>query len=248
KRKKLSDRHRQKKMRLNGMLRKSLMPKNALVTLNEVEGLAIGDFTISKRSDGTFIAIGFINSRQYEGQGISQKTAKNAACEKAWRDFILSRLKQTQKAAINGSVEQTDAANDGSDSQDSVSAKDNIPMLSLASYAIHKLFSQWEREGYEVPPLKGIAMPKAKPPPENRSVLPLNWETMHPAWIVSILRPGTEFQDCGTTAGDTCLMHHASIVINEKRFIACGKSKKLARSNVAAAACNSEFGTKFEVS
>lgn len=50
-------------------------------------------------------------------------------------------------------------ANDANDSDD-VDMKDGdansveVPMMHLASFALHKLFSEWQNDGFEIPDLK----------------------------------------------------------------------------------------------
>ncbi|XP_041673746.1 uncharacterized protein LOC108114219 isoform X2 [Drosophila eugracilis] len=61
KRKKSSERTRDKKQRQNCQLRKSMLPKNALMALNEVKGVTISDFTIDSNSDGGFTAAVTVN-------------------------------------------------------------------------------------------------------------------------------------------------------------------------------------------
>lgn len=54
---------------------------------------------------------------------------------------------------------QTSDANDTNDSDD-VDMKDadpnsvEVPMMHLASFALHKLFSEWQNDGFEIPDLK----------------------------------------------------------------------------------------------
>lgn len=53
----------------------------------------------------------------------------------------------------------TSDANDTNDSddvdmKDSDSSSVEVPMMHLASFALHKLFSEWQNEGFEIPDLK----------------------------------------------------------------------------------------------
>ncbi|EDW45585.1 GM16197 [Drosophila sechellia] len=141
KRKKSSERTRDKKLRQNRQLRKSMLPKNALMALNEVKGVTISDFTIDSNTDGGFTAVVTVNSNQYEGKGTSKMTAKNAACEK--------------------------------------------------------------------------------------------------------MRPGLSYVDYGSSGDKTNGMQHLGITVDNQEFHAHGRSKKIARRNVAVKVCNSLFGTNF---
>lgn len=200
----ITERTRDKKQRQNRQLRKSMLPKNALMALNEVKGVTISDFTIDSNADGGFTAIVTVNSNQYEGKGLSKMSAKNAACEKAWRDFIIAKMTpkptRSQPNEPTNGVEPMDTNEDEGESPE-----DDLPMLNLASFAIYKLFAEWEREGYVVPEMHpnstpnpnssgggdaapaAPAAPKEPKKPPIRSDLPPNWETMHPATILCIV-------------------------------------------------------------
>ncbi|EDW44550.1 GM13527 [Drosophila sechellia] len=258
KRKKSSERTRDKKLRQNRQLRKSMLPKNALMALNEVKGVTISDFTIDSNTDGGFTAVVTVNSNQYEGKGTSKMTAKNAACEKAWRDFIIGKMtpKPPRIHQVELGAEPIDTNEDEADAPD-----DDLPMLNLASFAIYKLFTEWEREGYVVPEMHPSAnaaqqaggdagtpvpaAPKEPKKPPVRTELPSGWETMHPATILCIMRPGLSYSDYGSSGDNTTGMQHLGITVDNQEFHAHGRSKKIARLNVAVKVCNSLFGTNF---
>ncbi|XP_039153159.1 double-stranded RNA-specific editase 1-like isoform X2 [Drosophila simulans] len=258
KRKKSSERTRDKKLRQNRQLRKSMLPKNALMALNEVKGVTISDFTIDSNTDGGFTAVVTVNSNQYEGKGTSKMTAKNAACEKAWRDFIIAKMtpKPPRIHQVEMGAEPIDTKEDEADARD-----DDMPMLNLASFAIYKLFAEWEREGYVVPEMHPSAnaaqqagedagtpvpaAPKEPKKPPVRTELPSGWETMHPATILCIMRPGLSYVNYGSSGDNTNGMQHLGITVDNQEFHAHGRSKKIARRNVAVKVCNSLFGTNF---
>lgn len=201
------ERTRDKKLRQNRQLRKSMLPKNALMALNEVKGVTISDFTINCNPDGGFTAIVTVNSKQYEGKGLSKTAAKNLACEKALRDYIIAKMtpkpKKIQKFSDPINIEQME----GIEGDNCDAPEDDLPMLNLASFAIYKLFAEWEREGYIVPemhpssnavppsgqqyppPSSTVApkVPKEPKKPPVRTELPPNWETMHPATLLCVV-------------------------------------------------------------
>ncbi|KAH8289582.1 hypothetical protein KR054_007448, partial [Drosophila jambulina] len=267
KRKKSSERTRDKKQRQNRQLRKSMLPKNALMALNEVKGVTISDFTIDSNPDGGFTAVVTVNSNQYEGKGLSKMSAKNAACEKAWRDFIIAKMtpkKPKLPPANSGSGDANGVEPMDTNEDESESPEDDLPMLNLASFAIYKLFSEWERDGFIVPEMHPSAAnasatpaaggdatappaplpPKEKKPPV-RSELPNGWESLHPATILCIMRPGITYVDYGTSGDKPNVMQHLGIVVDDQEFTASGRSKKIARRNVAVSVCNTLFGTNF---
>ncbi|XP_016975241.2 double-stranded RNA-specific editase 1 [Drosophila rhopaloa] len=264
KRKKSSERTRDKKLRQNRQLRKSMLPKNALMALNEVKGVTISDFTIDSNPDGGFTAVVTVNSNQYEGKGLSKMSAKNAACEKAWRDFIIAKMtpKPSRLQPSNNENSSEEPMETNEDEPDA--PEDDLPMLNLASFAIYKLFAEWEREGYVVPemhPSANTAQPgggEAAPPvpavpkepkkPPVRTELPSGWETMHPATILCIMRPGLIYVDYGSSGEKPNVMQDLGIVVDNQEFSASGRSKKIARRNVAVEVCNTLFGTNFALS
>ncbi|KAH8397838.1 hypothetical protein KR222_003548, partial [Zaprionus bogoriensis] len=264
KRKKSSERTRDKKLRQNRQLRKSMLPKNALMALNEVKGINISDFTINSNPDGGFTAIVTVNSNQYEGKGQSKMASKNLACEKALRDYIIAKMtpkpKKLQKPGDGGDTKPMDS-NDGdlSDSQ-----SDDVPMLNLASFAIYKLFAEWGREGYVVPEMHPSASnvlppqgeqvalssaatvaPKEPKKPPVRTELPPNWETMHPATLLCVMRPGLSYVDHGCIGEKPNIMQRLGVIVDNQEFTANGRSKKIARRNVAVNVCNTLFDTNF---
>lgn len=190
-----------------------MLPKNALMALNEVKGINISDFTINSNPDGGFTAIVTVNTKQYEGKGPSKMAAKNLACEKALRDYIIAKMtpkpKKATKPAAEAEVED-DADGDAEpmDTENSENPpEDEVPMLNLASFAIYKLFAEWEREGYVVPEMHPSATnssapqadqnspnaaavvitPKEPKKPPVRTELPMNWEIMHPATLLCVV-------------------------------------------------------------
>ncbi|XP_068158989.1 double-stranded RNA-specific editase 1 isoform X2 [Drosophila tropicalis] len=291
KRKKSSERTRDKKQRQNRQLRKSILPKNALMALNEVKGINISDFTINSNADGGFTAIVTVNSNQYEGKGQSKMAAKNLACEKALRDYIIAKmtpkpkkLKQKQPPQPVEQVpppapsimvehmdtnENADDDEEGENETEIESPEDELPMLNLASFAIYKLFAEWERQGYVVPemhpnaanamlqqmdPNAAVAAMSNAPPtapkepkkPPMRNELPPNWESMHPATLLCIMRPGITYVDNGCCGEKPNVLQSLSVTVDNQEFTATGRSKKIARRNVAVNVCNTLFGTKFD--
>lgn len=219
-RKKQSVRMKERRMKQNRMLRKSLLPKNALMSLNEMKGIQISDFSIVQNAGGGgFVCSVSINNIQYEATGQSKAGAKNFCCEKAIRDIMLQKmmslrcLKQQQQLKDNVSESGGENSNVEMklENEESMDTEDNfdedVPMLNLASYAIHKLFCQWETEGFDVPDIVNVlgtpptvagAEPqtegvepvpavKAKSTGPSRSELPENYENMHPATLLCMV-------------------------------------------------------------
>lgn len=108
-----------KRLRRNRRLRKILTPKNALMSLHELLGNGLSEFSILPEERG-FVASVYVNNVQYEGRGMcklevipisrnlienvcfisgpSKMAAKNSASEKALRDIIINRMLQSPKS------------------------------------------------------------------------------------------------------------------------------------------------------
>lgn len=174
------------------------------MALNEVKGINISDFTINSNPDGGFTAIVTVNSNQYEGKGQSKMAAKNLACEKALRDYIIAKMTPKPKKIQKPSEPVDPVPMEGTEGETAEGPEDDVPMLNLASFAIYKLFAEWEREGFIVPemhpstnalppageqfpsPTASVAPKEPKKPPV-RTELPPNWETMHPATLLCVV-------------------------------------------------------------
>lgn len=246
-----------KRLRQNRRLRKLLAPKNALMSLNELMGSSISDYTIIPEERG-FVAQVFVNNVQYEGRGLSKIQAKNNASEKALRDIIIQKMITTPKAALKGlNINSPGSANEDVEMQDSTEEKDDsteeVPMLHLASFALHKLFSEWQADGFEIPDFKVFTqglpelgteiIPRPAPPPKTQ--LPENAQSMHPSTLLCMMRPAARYLDLGSDGKSPAIVHRIGIDVDGKQFIGVAKNKKQARKNAAREACNTLFGTNY---
>jgi len=120
-----------------------LTPRNAIAALNELHGQSINETTVIPVQGNKFEAEIVINNVKFTGVGSSKMAAKNAACEKALRDLVINKFKQIKQEPVAPPSEDVnmEEANESTD----------VPMLQLASFALHKLFSEWENEGFEIP-------------------------------------------------------------------------------------------------
>lgn len=91
-----------------------------------------------------------------------------------------------------------DNENDNNDNNDD---EGEVPMLHLASFALHKLFSEWQAEGFEIPdfktgafstsPIESMIVDKpTKQPgvPPKRVQVPDDANTMHPTTLLCMVR------------------------------------------------------------
>ncbi|XP_032581076.1 double-stranded RNA-specific editase B2-like [Drosophila sechellia] len=204
-------------------------------------------FTIDINTDGGFTAVVTVNSTQYVGKGTSKMTAKNAACEKAWRDFIIAKMtpKPPRIHQVEIGAEPIDTNEDEADAPD-----DDLPICSRSGSARlcrtrDAPFGQCCPAGRRDAGTPVPAAPKEPKKPPVRTELPSGWETMHPATILCIMRPGLSYSDYGSSGDNTTGMQHLGITVDNQEFHAHGRSKKIARLNVAVKVCNSLFGTNF---
>ncbi|XP_067639054.1 double-stranded RNA-specific editase 1 isoform X2 [Eurosta solidaginis] len=263
-RKKSSVRTKEKRIRVNRQLRKTLIPKNALMALHEVNGLNIGEFVVDNSPSGGFVAVVTVNEKQYEGKGNSKTAAKNNASEKALRDYILEKMKENPRprkhTANAGEAMDTGEDNNTGNGEhdDATGIIDDVPMANLASFAIYKLFVEWENEGYPVPELRIEHTPnseadsvesspqvKTPKPPTNRSELPTNWESIHPSTLLCMMRPGLQYRELGTVGERPNTLQRMSVTVDNVEYASSGRSKKIARRNVAVTVLNALFGTNF---
>lgn len=134
--KKKSVRLKERRIRDSYRLRKLVTPKHALLAINELRGVNISTFTYTMtpvNGQPSFLAEATIDGLHYKGTGRSKNAAKSNICDQALRDIMLKKMQATSKA-----VEEDKP----------VPPEDEVPIVTLVSYAIHKLFADWESEGY----------------------------------------------------------------------------------------------------
>uniref|UniRef100_A0A182N408 DRBM domain-containing protein n=1 Tax=Anopheles dirus TaxID=7168 RepID=A0A182N408_9DIPT len=275
----------ERKARQLRRLRKWLMPKNAIVALHELQGPGMAEFTVNTNGHETKAEI-VINNIKYEATAPNKNLAKAKASEKALRDLAFSQMirvkqqraalaqqRQQQSVADGGNATGTDSGTDkldGSDvemeTDDRVGTED-LPMEHLAAFALHKLFAEWEAEGFEVPyPKPGRAKVTATPPgTENgasgavvSSILPKVTKTVadlpadaalrHPTTLFAYMRPQIAYEDLGLNSDQANKEFIAGLKVDGHNFVGKGRSKKLARKAAAIDACKTLFGVEFDKS
>ncbi|XP_037294394.1 uncharacterized protein LOC115447541 isoform X2 [Manduca sexta] len=261
--KKISNKERRR--RQNAHLRRLLTPKNALMALNElllneqipnefkVEPTATKQFYNQPTSN--FCADLTVEGNVYKGYGETKLTARNAAAEQAIRDIMIKKMSKILNS-------------DGSLNGEAATDEEAVPMIQLASFALHKLFTEWECEGHKVPQLKPAPAPpegdeleaagagagagagaaaearqkkKAKP-----RVLPLNAANMHPCMLLTYMRPQQEYRELGV-AGDRPqnMIFTVGVHVDGEVYTGKAPNKKEARKAAARAACAALFGVTF---
>uniref|UniRef100_A0A182PI24 DRBM domain-containing protein n=1 Tax=Anopheles epiroticus TaxID=199890 RepID=A0A182PI24_9DIPT len=280
----------ERKARQLRRLRKWLMPKNAIVALHELQGPGMAEFIVNTNGQETKAEI-VINNIRYEATAPSKNLAKAKASEKALRDLIFSqmtRLKQQRSSGVAATAttsatgDKVDGANGGAGSSSNNTAPEpepmdcieteDLPMEHLAAFALHKLFTQWEAEGFEVPFIKpsrskaaAVAaatttttntqgenggtnvsiMPKVT---KTVADLPPNASSRHPTALFAYMRPQISYEDLGSNNNQSNNEFTAGLRSDGQYFIGKGRSKKLARKAAAIEACKILFGVEFDES
>ena len=118
--------------------------------MNELRGPEMGEFSITAQGTNSFVAEIVLNNVKYSGHGSTKQMAKLKASEKALRDLVITQMAKLEKGG---------ESNNESDDVEMkpVSESDDIPMIHLASFALHKLFNEWQSEGFEIPELNAGA-------------------------------------------------------------------------------------------
>ncbi|CAB3227379.1 unnamed protein product [Arctia plantaginis] len=256
--KKISNKERRR--RQNENLRRLLTPKNALMVLNEMmpNEQVTNQFkvepaqynTFKPPNTHTFCADLTIDGNVYQGYGDNKLMARNAAAEQAIRDLIIKKMNKALTAnSDSGSTTGAGAA--GSD-------EEALPMIQLASFALHKLFTEWEYEGHSVPQLKPAnhsavsesASEAAAPPPRKAKELPAGARSLHPCMLLTHMRPNLEYREvaAGTERTLTALKYvfTMSVEVDGVTYVGKGANKKEARKNAAKAACKAIFDVTFD--
>lgn len=264
--KKISNKERRR--RQNENLRRLLTPKNALMVLNEMmpnEQLATqfkvepaGSAFYKPANSHSFCADLTLDGNIYKGYGENKLSARNAAAEKAIRDLIIKRMSKVFNNDGSNNTESGDCAEGDSANGDS---EDSLPMIQLASFALHKLFSEWEYEGVKVPQLKPqgqkdtstsesmetiTPVPPKPKLPMKRKELPPNASTLHPCMLLTYMRPGLEYRELAVS-GDKpqTMLFTMGVDVDGATYIGKAPNKKEARRAAARSACAALFNVSF---
>ncbi|XP_050350759.1 double-stranded RNA-specific editase B2-like isoform X2 [Nymphalis io] len=269
--KKISNKERRR--RQNENLRRLLTPKNALMVLNEImpgEQVA-SQFKVEAVPGGaqfyrpnvhSFCADLTLHGNNYKGYGENKLSARNAAAEQAIRDLMLQRMARlladsrdgtgSSAGSVTGSsTGGATGAKEGDESQegDGESEEESLPMIQLASYALHKLFAEWEYEGHKVPSLRpaGGAADGAADGAAPARALPAGAGAMHPCMLLTYMRSQLEYREL-PPEGDRQhnLVFTMAIDVDGATYVGRAQNKKEARKLAAKAACEALFDVKFE--
>lgn len=246
----------ERKARQLRRLRKLLTPKNAVVALHELQGPGMSEFTINTNGQETTAEI-VVNNVRYEATAPNKHLAKARASEKALRDLVIAQMSKVKSVAEKPTNGNSD--NDANEDVDmaEVSENDDVPMLHLASYALYKLFNEWQNEGFEIPAIKPSKTPIKLSPagvhplapkvPKTKADVPADAPTRHPTALLAFMRPQVPYEDLGSNnTNDPALREFSvGVTVDGERFIGKARSKKMARKEAAAEACKKLFDVQF---
>ncbi|XP_039292321.1 double-stranded RNA-specific editase 1 isoform X2 [Nilaparvata lugens] len=265
-----------KRRRQNARLRRLLVPKNALMAINEI--CPGPKFTVQEHTNAVNQVIYSvrleIDGKVHSGQSINKTHAKQMACENALKDILVTRMQAQTLAPAGDLVKEEESASVAGDKDETMSTdgstrggsdprhlEDDMPWGCLASFALHKLFSEWQNQGVEIPfnkPMMSLRMRRPGPPPmggppvppgpspnQSGGALQANIHPMkkipddahkkHPVLMLNQLIPGLQYQERmdGHLPNATFVF---SLSIEGQLFTGSGTTKKEAKKECAKAA------------
>ncbi|KAK0170671.1 hypothetical protein PV328_008496 [Microctonus aethiopoides] len=245
-----------KRLRMNQRLRKTLMPKNAIMVLNEMK--AGVQFTFPENQsvpNSLFLVHAELEGKTYIGQGLSKPLARQNAAENALKSLLLEKM---TAAAMKAKIDEENESNQSvTESETDISTmeisnpneSDEIPWSSLASFALYKLFLEWQNQGTVVPiPRPGVQQPvKTKPDPKMpvEKKLPPNATTIHPVMLLNQMRPGTTYVEVNRVGNPPNTLFTLSVEIDGKHYTGEAKNKKDAKKMAAKNALQQLFNLEY---
>ncbi|VVD04664.1 uncharacterized protein LOC126968985 [Leptidea sinapis] len=248
----------ERRRRRNQRLRRQITPKSALMVLNEMkQGEQITNLfkvtPVQMNHFGKLIQQNYeaectIDGVTYKGYGDTKSAARNNAAEQAVRDLVIKCMERAKEPAPNET-----AATDESMEQDEDTG---LPMAQLASYALFKLFSEWEQGGYKVPLMRtpgsagsesdGTVSVAPGAGPKERQLPPKALE-MHPCMLLTYMRPHQVYRELQVEGrGPPNLTFTVGVDVDGHTFTGKAGNKKEARRRAAIAACKVLFDIHFE--
>ncbi|XP_075221034.1 double-stranded RNA-specific editase 1-like isoform X2 [Lycorma delicatula] len=268
-----------KRLKQNAELRKMLIPKDAFVILSELHpGVK---FTVKAQlnaiNQAVYLITVYVDGKTFHGQALSKAAAKKIACENALKSLLLEKMdravheaseqmEHSQTESVTEDVKSESGNIDDTMDGSSVSSnrpkrripEDDIPWGSIASFALHKLFLEWQNQGIEVPVLPiparsstlsrpvsrsstVVSQPSAESfvqasgPPMPMKKIPEDAHKRNPVQLLNQLRPGCPYseQSSGIAPHVTFSM---SVVIDGEEFVGIAGNKKDAKRECAKAA------------
>lgn len=103
---------------------------------------------------------------------------------------------------------------------------DEIPWSSLASFALYKLFLEWQNQGTVVPvPRPGVSpgkVSKRETKPVIQKELPANATTVHPVMLLNQMRPGLAYSEVARVGNPPNTMFTLGVDIDGTEYTGTG--------------------------
>ena len=271
-----------RKRKQNARLRKLLQPKNAMMVLHELK--AGIKFTFQEHTNALtqtmFVVNAEVDGKVYVGQGLSKPVAKQNAAENALKALLLEKMSEAAMKAqkqdnaeivepmqqeVNNGAGSGDSG-EGSDTEGAGAGapgkppapEDDVPWGSLASFALYKLFTDWQNQGTNVPlpVLKQLpSLPQGGAPqpipavgagaPSPMKKIPDNPTDRHPVMLLNQLKPGIQFIETSREGTPPNLTFTMSVTVDGKTYNGVAKNKKEAKKEAAIQCLAGSFDIRY---
>ncbi|BES97752.1 siRNA Hypothetical protein [Nesidiocoris tenuis] len=247
-----------RKRRQNARLKSLLAPKNALMVLHELhpELKMLVSEQVSNTNQMSYIVDIEIDGQSFRGIGMSKNAAKQAASESALKAVLLKKIEESNSGAAAAPIksesadeempladaaksaegESADGATNGDQPKTRAPPEDDVPWGSLASFALYKLFSEWQSQGFQLSSVTGLhhmtGVAKPPPAPTPMKKLPEDAHTKHPVQLLNQLYPGCLYHE-NREGAPPKMTFTFSVVVNDQTFKGVGSNKKEAKKECA---------------
>lgn len=268
-----------RKRKQNARLRKLLQPKNAMMVLHELK--AGIKFTFQEHTSALtqtmFVVNAEVDGKVYVGQGLSKPMAKQIAAENALKALLLEKMseaamkaqKQDNAEIVEMQQEVNNGAEDSGEGSDTEGAgagapgkppapEDDVPWGSLASFALYKLFTEWQNQGTNVPlpvlkqlpSIPQVGAPQPIPAvgagaPSPMKKIPDNPTERHPVMLLNQLKPGIQFIETSREGTPPNLTFTMSVTVDGKTYNGVAKNKKEAKKEAAIQCLAGSFNIRY---
>ncbi|CAB0003979.1 unnamed protein product, partial [Nesidiocoris tenuis] len=232
-----------RKRRQNARLKSLLAPKNALMVLHELhpELKMLVSEQVSNTNQMSYIVDIEIDGQSFRGIGMSKNAAKQAASESALKAVLLKKIEESNSGAAAAPIksesadeempladaaksaegESADGATNGDQPKTRAPPEDDVPWGSLASFALYKLFSEWQSQGFQLSSVTGLhhmtGVAKPPPAPTPMKKLPEDAHTKHPVQLLNQLYPGCLYHE-NREGAPPKMTFTFSVVVNDQTF------------------------------
>lgn len=238
-----------RKRRQNARLRNLLAPKNAMMVLHELHPelkMVISEQVNAANQTAYTVEIE-VEGKIYRGHGMSKMSAKQAASENALKAVLLEKLEQnnlkinpdntlssdgTQEGSIDVTMKEESVAGDVTNPEEQAAGpkpvqgrrliEDDVPWGSLASFALFKLFSEWQSQGFQLPP---SGLPPVFHKATGAKKLPDDANKKHPVQLLNQIRPGSQYSESREGAPPN-LTFKFTVSVDGQTFMGVGSNKK----------------------